>query len=75
MASKSAAWGWLRAKIQVHHGLEGGAGSIVGVRPILLKNSFSHAAGPAREKSTSQIALQAAREHRLGVRGPSKTSP
>ena len=35
--------------------------------PILLKNSFSRAAGPTREKSTSQIALQAAREHRLGV--------
>jgi hypothetical protein len=40
-------------------------------RPILLKNSFARAAGPTREKSISQIALQAAREHRFGVRGPS----
>ncbi|CAN0626269.1 protein of unknown function [Burkholderia multivorans] len=24
---------WLRAKIQVHHGLQGNAGPIVGVRP------------------------------------------
>lgn len=39
-----------------------------GVRPILLKNYYSRAAGQAREKSTSQIALQADREHRLGVR-------
>ena len=41
---------------------------------IVLKNSLRCAAGPAREKSTSQIAPQTAREHRLGVRGHLKTS-
>jgi hypothetical protein len=43
-------------------------------RPIVLKNSLLRTAGPAREKSASQIALYAAREHRLRVRGPLRTS-
>lgn len=45
----------------------------VGSGSIVLKNSCSRVAKPAREKWTYQIALQAAREHRLGVRGPRKT--
>jgi len=43
-------------------------------RPIVLKNPLLHVVERVGEKSASQIALYAARDHRLGVREPMKTS-
>jgi len=42
-------------------------------RPILLKKSPYEIFNLLAEKSTPQIGLQTAREHRLGVRRPLKT--
>ena len=51
-----------------------GSKAMAASNAIVLKNSVLCGAGPAREKSASQIASQTAREHRLGVKGPVKTA-